>query len=222
MHKIAIITGMLLDGSCMVADLALGASSGIGLRTAKQFVEKGVHTIFGISIQPLNLCVLFIVQQAGILPKHNKHVIRWRRKQGKVMLRQWNLIWLTYPLFASLQKTSKQRDFPSTYLWPVSNILFFVVVLLTAPRCWCALLYKTDNQGRLWAHVCAYFHAQFSYIYNRIGTNHIGHFLLTQLLLDDLIKSAPSRVIVVAARSHDPAASMYNVLLFICSLSNDL
>lgn len=38
---------------------------------------------------------------------------------------------------------------------------------------------------------------------SQFGTNHIGHFLLIKLLLDDLIKSGPgSRVIVVSSSGH--------------------
>lgn len=38
---------------------------------------------------------------------------------------------------------------------------------------------------------------------SQFGTNHIGHFLLIKLLMDDLIKSGPrSRVIVVSSRGH--------------------
>ncbi len=38
-----------------------------------------------------------------------------------------------------------------------------------------------------------------------LGTNHLGHFLFTNLLLEDLKRSAPARVITVSSELHNPA-----------------
>jgi len=37
-----------------------------------------------------------------------------------------------------------------------------------------------------------------------LGTNHLGHFLFTNLLLDNLTRSAPARVITVSSQLHNP------------------
>ena len=39
----------------------------------------------------------------------------------------------------------------------------------------------------------------------QLGTNHLGHYLLTELLLDALAKAAPSRVVIVSSCFHDRA-----------------
>jgi len=38
---------------------------------------------------------------------------------------------------------------------------------------------------------------------NQIGTNHVGHFLLTELLEEKLVASVPSRVVVLSSKAHE-------------------
>lgn len=39
-------------------------------------------------------------------------------------------------------------------------------------------------------------------IETQFGTNHVAHFFLTHLLLDNLINNAPSRVVVLSSSAH--------------------
>lgn len=45
-----------------------------------------------------------------------------------------------------------------------------------------------------------------------IAVNHVGHYLLTRLLLDDLLRSGsvetPSRVVIISSATHDPARNI--------------
>ncbi len=51
----------------------------------------------------------------------------------------------------------------------------------------------------------------------RFAVGHLGHFLLTHLLLDTLKQSAPARVVVVSSELHDTEiASMYIKSLLLC------
>ena len=44
-----------------------------------------------------------------------------------------------------------------------------------------------------------------------MGTNHFGHFLLTNLLLDKLKASAPSRIVVISSILHRNAGSQMDL-----------
>ncbi|OZJ01498.1 hypothetical protein BZG36_05614, partial [Bifiguratus adelaidae] len=46
------------------------------------------------------------------------------------------------------------------------------------------------------------FHATGLPLHGLFGTNHVGHFLLIKLLIDDIVKSGGGRVVVVSSRGH--------------------
>jgi NAD(P)-dependent dehydrogenase (short-subunit alcohol dehydrogenase family) len=55
---------------------------------------------------------------------------------------------------------------------------------------------------------------------NQFGTNVLGHFLLTNLLVPCLLKGAPSRVVSVSSAGHAIRMSTETIILFIKYILN--
>ncbi len=130
-----------------------GATSGIGLATARQLLKQNAHVV-----------------AACRRPEAGKVVLRSSRDGGT-----WEVVALDLADLSSVR------------------------------RCAAAILMRYDRLDGLVNNAAV---SSVSYtetkqgIETHFGVNHVGHFLLTELLLDTLKASAPSRIVVLSDAAH--------------------